>query len=68
METSHHGVQTVSFFSGFAVFAGVAYILDGFESGSLADLEIFDSVADFDDDACAFVACAFGAELRPKGC
>jgi hypothetical protein len=68
MQTSHHGIQTISFFSGFAVFAGMADVLNGFESCSLADFKFFDSVADFDDDACAFVACAFGAELRPGGC
>jgi hypothetical protein len=68
MKTSHHGIETISFFSGFAVFAGVADILNGFESCSLADLKVFDTVSDFDDDACAFVACAFGAELRPESC
>jgi hypothetical protein len=66
MQTSHHRIETISFFSSLAVFAGVAHILDGFESCSLTDFEVFDSVSDFDDDSCAFVACAFGAELRPE--
>lgn len=43
----------------------MADILDRLESCSLPDLEVFDSFSDFDDDACAFVTSAFGAELRP---
>jgi len=65
MQTSHHTAKTVCFFSSLAVFAGVADILDRLESCSLANLEVLYSFSDFDDDACAFVTCALGAELRP---
>ena len=65
MQTSHHTAETVCFLSSLAVFAGVADILDRLESCSLADLEVLYSFSDFDDDACAFVACALGTELRP---
>jgi hypothetical protein len=67
METSHHATKAVCFLSSFAVLAGMADILDGLESCSLADFEVLDSFSDFDDDACAFVTSTFGAELRPDG-
>ena len=65
METSHYTTETVCFSSSLAIFAGMAYILDGLESCSLANFEVLDSFSDFDDDTCAFVTGAFGAELRP---
>lgn len=65
METSQHGIKTVGFLPGLAVFASVADILNRLEACSLAHLEVIDSFSYFDDDARAFVTGAFGAELGP---
>jgi hypothetical protein len=65
LETSIHGTETISLLSTLAVFARVADVLDGFESCSLANLEILDSFSDLDDNPCAFVTSALGTELRP---
>jgi hypothetical protein len=45
----------------------MADILNGFEPSSLSDFQILDLVADLDDDACAFVAGTFDAEVGHRG-
>jgi hypothetical protein len=45
----------------------MADILNGFEPSSLSDFQVFDLVADLDDDACAFVAGTFDAEMGHRG-
>lgn len=63
MKTSHDTTQTVSFPSCLAVLASVTNILDRLESCSLPNLEVLDTLSNFDDDTCTLVAGALGTEL-----
>lgn len=63
MKTSHDTTQTVGLPSCLAVLASVANILDRLESCSLPNLEVLDSLSNFDDDTCTFMAGALGAKL-----
>lgn len=63
MKTSHDTTQTVGLPSCLAVLASVTNILDRLESCSLPNLEVLDSLSNFDDDTCTLVAGALGAEL-----
>ena len=67
MQSRQDCFATICLSTHFTLIADMTDVQDWFEPSTLADFEILDSLSDFDNDTCPFVARTLGAQLTHLG-